>query len=193
MTMRIVAARALAALVALPIVLFAAGLSAQEKPTAMDKATAAAAGAVKKGDEAAVAMPESPSDVVLNDPSTRQQYLASMQRYYEYRANGYAYRSRVFEWQLLSSRLIFLIVLVLVGCGIYFAWIQFRSALLVSRRAEAAGVAAAAVPSPLATQLEVSAKGITLNSSVLGVIILGLSLAFFYLYLVYVYPIQNVF
>jgi hypothetical protein len=28
---------------------------------------------------------------------------------------------------------------------------------------------------------------------VLGVIILGLSLAFFYQYLVYVYPIQNVF
>ena len=46
---------------------------------------------------------------------------------------------------------------------------------------------------PLATHLELSAKGIVVNSSVLGVIILGLSLAFFYLYLVYVYPIQNVF
>jgi hypothetical protein len=188
MTIRICAALALGAL------FFAGGASAQEKQTAMDKATAAAAGGVRKqADEAAIAMPESPSEVVLADPATRQQYLASMQRYYEYRANGYTYRSRVFEWQLLSSRLIFLIVVVLVGCGIYFAWIQFRSALLVSRRAEAAGAAAAAVPSPLATQLEVSAKGITLNSSVLGVIILGLSLAFFYLYLVYVYPIQNVF
>ena len=48
-------------------------------------------------------------------------------------------------------------------------------------------------PNPLATQFEVSAKGIVINSSVLGVVILGLSLAFFYLYLVYVYPIQDVF
>ena len=43
----------------------------------------------------------------------------------------------------------------------------------------------------LATQLEVSAKGIVVNSSVMGVIILALSLAFFYLYLVYIYPITD--
>lgn len=179
---------------ALGISWLAIAVAAQEGQTAMDKATAAAAAARKDpGDEARIAMPESPSEVVLRDAATRQQYLASMQRYYEYRANGYAYRSRVFEWQLLSSRLIFGVVLVLVGCGIYFAWVQFRSALVASRRAEAVGAAVAAAPSPLATQLEVSAKGVVVNSSVLGVIILGLSLAFFYLYLVYVYPIQNVF
>ena len=45
----------------------------------------------------------------------------------------------------------------------------------------------------LATQLEVSAKGIVINSSVIGLIVLSLSLVFFYLYLVYVYPILNVF
>ena len=107
------------------------------------------------------------------------------------RGNGYAYRSRLFEWQLLSSRVIFLVVLVLVACGIYFAWVQFRAALLVTRRGAKEGASPPA--NPLATQLEVSAKGVVINSSVLGVIILGLSLAFFYLYLVYVYPIQNVF
>jgi hypothetical protein len=174
---------------------FASAPRAQDRPTAMDKATATASDAARKdrADELKIAMPESPTDVVLGDPATRQRYLAAMQRYYEYRANGYAYRSRVFEWQLLSSRLIFLIVLVLVSCGMYFAWVQFRAALLATRRATVADVSAAAAPSPFATQLEVSAKGIIVNSSVLGVIILGLSLAFFYLYLVYVYPIQNVF
>ena len=50
-----------------------------------------------------------------------------------------------------------------------------------------------AAENPLATHLELSAKGVVVNSSVLGVIILSLSLAFFYFYLVYVYPIQNVF
>jgi hypothetical protein len=131
----------------------------------------------------------------MSDPATRAKYLAAMQRFYEYRANGYAYRSRVFEWQLLSSRVIFVIVLVLVIAGIYFAAAQFRVAMMAARRnlLNPPAADAAAGPNPLATQLEISAKGVVVNSSVLGVIILGLSLAFFYLYLVYVYPIQNVF
>jgi hypothetical protein len=146
-----------------------------------------------EGTAATTALPSDPGGVVLGDPATRQQYLLAMQRYYEYRANGYAYRSRVFEWQLLSSRVIFLIVLVLVSAGIYFAAVQFRIAMRPAARP-----AASVEPSPLlsgvtlATQLEVSSKGVIVNSSVMGIIILALSLAFFYLYLVYVYPITDV-
>jgi hypothetical protein len=141
------------------------------------------------------AIPVAASDVVLSDPATRQKYFVAMQRFYEYRANGYAYRSRVFEWQLLSSRMIFIIVLVLVSAGVYFAAMQFHVAMLTARRNVLNPSVTAIPPSenPLATHLELSAKGVVVNSSVLGVIILGLSLAFFYLYLVYVYPIQNVF
>jgi hypothetical protein len=142
---------------------------------------------------AATAMPTDPGSAVLSDPATRQRYLDAMQRYYEYRANGYAYRSRVFEWQLFSSRVIFLIVLVLVGAGIYFAAVQFRGAMRAAARPAAAVELSPSAPGmTLATQLEVSAKGIVVNSSVMGVIILALSLAFFYLYLVYVYPITDV-
>jgi len=142
---------------------------------------------------ATTAMPTDPGNVVLGDPGTRQRYLEAMQRYYDYRANGYAYRSRVFEWQLLSSRVIFVIVLVLVGAGIYFAAVQFRGAMRAAARPMAAPAEPSAPPSlTLGTQLEVSAKGIVVNSSVMGVIILALSLAFFYLYLVYVYPISDV-
>src|SRR5262245_61814213 len=102
----------------------------------MDKATAAAAQAEARSPDnpsstpseksTATAIPSDPGGVVLGDPVTRQRYLDAMQRYYEYRANGYAYRSRVFEWQLLSSRVIFVVVLTLVGAGIYFAAVQFR-------------------------------------------------------------------
>lgn len=143
---------------------------------------------------AATAMPTDPGSAVLSDPATRQRYLDAMQRYYEYRANGYAYRSRVFEWQLFSSRVIFLIVLVLVSAGIYFAAVQFRSAMRAAGRPSAATMETSPSLSGVAlgTQLEVSAKGIVVNSSVMGLIILALSLAFFYLYLVYVYPITDV-
>jgi hypothetical protein len=124
----------------------------------------------------------------------------------------------VFEWQLLSSRLIFVVVLALVSAGLYFAAVQFRIAMrAAARRVDAVltavptagptvmptAVPSATPPAPpsaapdpatvLGTQLEVSAKGVVVNSSVMGVIILALSLAFFYLYLVHVYPIKDVF
>ena len=163
--------------------------------TAIAKAAATTATTADRAAEQRIALPETPTDVILGDAATKQKYLEAMQRYYEYRASGYAYRSRVFEWQLLSSRVIFLVVLALVGAGMYFAAVQFHAAL-VGVRASKKGAAAqaATVPAlPLATQLEVSAKGVVVNSSVLGIVILALSLAFFYLYLVYVYPIVNVF
>jgi hypothetical protein len=175
----------------------------------MDKATAKAAEApaghqsdaagpqaASTAAESTMAMPTMPDSVVLSDPPTRQKYLTAMQRYYEYRAEGYAYRSRVFEWQLLSSRAIFIVVLLMVAAGMYFAAVQFRTAMVAARRVAAASVAGAsapAEPATLATRFEITAKGLVVNSSVLGVIILTLSIAFFYLYLVYVYPIQNVF
>ena len=177
---------------------FALCLCAVAGESPMDKALAKTDRQPAKGApdaESNPAMPVAASDVVLQDPATRQKYFEAMQRFYEYRANGYAYRSRVFEWQLLSSRVIFIIVLVLVLAGIYFAAVQFHVAMLIARRDLRNPPASDAQPgdNPLATHLELSAKGVVVNSSVLGVIILSLSLAFFYLYLVYVYPIQNVF
>lgn len=152
------------------------------------------------------ALPEPPSEVAMSDANTRTKYLLALQSYYEYRTKGYEYRSRVFEWQLHSSRTIFVIVLLLVGAGIYFAAVQFHVALSTAKRgakktatkggegatAEAANVGDKLGAAALSTQLEITAKGVIVNSSVMGVVILALSLAFFYLFLVYVYPIQNV-
>jgi hypothetical protein len=147
---------------------------------------------------APTALPDSPSAVAMEDPATRQKYLDAVGRYYQYRLNGFEFRSRVFEWQLLSSRLIFVVVIVLVLAGIYFSAVQFHVALMTARRAAGRATAPpeateAKLPPalPFATQLEISAKGIIVNSSVLGVIVLALSLAFFYFYLVYVFPIKD--
>lgn len=140
-----------------------------------------------------MAMPAAADDLVLGHPETRQRYLTAMQGYYTYMANGYSYRSRVFEWQLLSSRVIFAVVLALVGAGLYFAAIQFRLAMRASARPPGAQSTAPESGMSLETKLEVSATGVSVNSSVMGLIILVLSLAFFYLYLVFVYPITDVF
>jgi hypothetical protein len=176
------------------------------EPDLLDEAEAAGAAAIAKNEQGqkpvtssgtVTAFPASPGEAAMTDPATRAKYLASLQSYYDYRSSGYSYRARVFEWQLLSSRFIFVIVVLLVLAGMYFAAVQFHVALATARRnsklPQKEGSEGAPPAAPFATQLEISAKGIVVNSSVLGVIIVSLSLAFFYLYLVYVYPVNDTF
>ena len=93
---------------------------------------------------------------------------------------------RVFEWQLRSSRMIFWVVLVLVTIGILFSALQFWKAFRLSRPTSKTA------QHEMHTELEISTRGIKVSSSVLGVIVLVISLAFLYLFLVHVYPIEYV-
>ncbi len=115
------------------------------------------------------------------DSATLARYYESLSRYFDYRISGYAHRERVFAWQLFSSQIIFFCVLFLLLVGIFFSYLQFRS----SMRADGG--------EGLQTDLEASTQGFKVSSPVLGVIILVISLLFFYLYLVYIYPIHEVF
>lgn len=146
----------------------------------------------------ATAMPAPPAMPTGMDEQAKASYAKALQGYYDYVNRGYLYRSRVFEWQLFSSHLIFGIVILLVLAGLAFAAVQFYVAMvsaMAERDRQARGTARSAgadAASGLASELGISDKGITVKSSVLGVVILALSLAFFYLYLVYVYPIHEV-
>jgi hypothetical protein len=117
-------------------------------------------------------------------PQTTEAYQATLQAYYAYRKSGYEHRLGVFAWQSLSTKVIFVVVLLLVLAGIYFAAIQFHAGL---RRRETDPTHAEE------TELSLSLSEVKVRSPVLGVIILTISLVFFYLYLVHVYPIRNVF
>ena len=112
---------------------------------------------------------------------------------------GLSHRVRVFEWQFQSSRIIFFTVLFLVMAGVVFSGIQFwRSIKEAGGRVQEGGAAEGPVVADVrvpgtTSHLEISTGGLKISSPVLGVIILGLSLAFFYLYLIYVYPIGETF
>jgi hypothetical protein len=116
---------------------------------------------------------------------TQQAYEAALRAYYQYREKGYQQRLLAFDWQAWSSKAIFFIVVLLVLAGIVFAALQFGAGL---RRRGKAGD-----PPPATTEIVIDMKGIQVRSPVLGVVVLAISLAFFYLYLVYVYPIVSVF
>jgi hypothetical protein len=118
------------------------------------------------------------------DSATYIAYLNSLQRYYEYRVHGFDHRQRIFEWQFASSKVIFVMVILLVLAGIYFAAVQFHHGMKHRKPGDA---------EEEATEFVFSFKSVRVKSPVLGVIILVISLVFFYLYLVYVYPIVNVF
>jgi uncharacterized membrane protein YiaA len=123
--------------------------------------------------------PLAPAGVKLNEANQSRQQEA-ISEYFTHIMESNRHQRRVFRWQLLSSKIIFVTVVVLVAAGIYFAAVQFHHGL--RRGSDQAGH----------TEIEASLKGIKVSSPILGVIILTLSLAFFYLYLVYVYPIEFV-
>lgn len=132
-----------------------------------------------------ISPPTAMQQQMLSD-STLDMYQNAMYAYYEYRVSGFAHRKDVFAWQLFSTKFIFWCVLFLVFSGICFSAIQFYKSM---SREEIDGQP----PSESITEFEASASGVKITSPVLGVIILVISLAFFYLYLVYVYPISEIF
>jgi hypothetical protein len=136
--------------------------------------------------KSAIALPTVPTGLSLEtmDEETRQLYLETLREHYIYRKSGYKHRQEVFRWQLFSSKVTFYIVILLVLSGIYFSGVQFHNAM---KQSSGGNVADAQV-----TEFSASAEGIKVSSPVLGVIILSISLAFFYLYLVYVYPIEEI-
>jgi len=178
-------------------------------PGKMDRFTNAVDLAVKQSREpvAEVGQTMLPAGVNLRDldDSTKKKYLESVQECFQYRISGYRHRERVFEWQLYSSKIIFGVVCLLVGAGICFSWLQFRQSVAQQPSREQGRVYQKTVDAKAteraadareeglaATQLEASLKGIRISSSILGVIILMISLLFFYLYLVYIYPIEEI-
>jgi hypothetical protein len=123
--------------------------------------------------------PPAPPNALDADSATVDAYRAALREYYTYVQKGLQHRQRVFVWQHYSSITIFVVVILLVAAGIYFAAVQFHYGL-------ARGTAET-------TQFEAGTGGLKVSSPVLGVIILVISLAFFYLYLAFVYPIQEIF
>jgi hypothetical protein len=102
------------------------------------------------------------------------------------------FRRRTYENQLLQTRIIFVLVIILVFAGLFFSWIQFQHSFHLKRvlhkRANATSDDAAS-PAPAQDEFTFGKDGVVIKSAYLGVIILAISMAFFFLYLLYVYPI----
>lgn len=110
-----------------------------------------------------------------------------------------------YAWHHVCSIIIFFVVIFLVMSGVWFSWMQFRLAhrypldgvrRTVSSASTNAAPGAAEDPAAVATEekemvteFSASPAGVKVASSAIGVVILVISLCFFYLYLDKVYPI----
>jgi hypothetical protein len=160
---------------------------------------------------ASIVPPECPVGEELRaDSAVMRACREAWAQYFAYQRFGLAHREGVFRWQLLSSEITFVVVVSLVFAGVFFSWLQFKAELPRPRplgrgkarieervTSESGGgdtqEQEVVVRTQSAHQLKAGTGGIEVSSPVLGVIILTLSLLFFYLYLKFVYPIHETF
>ncbi len=99
---------------------------------------------------------------------------------------------KVFQWQYISSIIIFFIVIFIVLVGLYLSYLQFKIATKIfttPQQIEKINEDANYIEI-MKANLEFGKDGIKMNTAVIVLIILTLSLSFLFLYLKYVYPIS---
>lgn|GEM_PF-7015705 len=118
----------------------------------------------------------------------------------EYYRESFIHRKNTFQWQYETGKIIFAVVILIVICGTVFSGMQFYQSLKevhlkekFYQRSLANNTAPEAVPeiSDNKTDIELSSSGVKVSSSLVGILVLIISIVFFYLYLIYVYPINT--
>lgn len=131
---------------------------------------------------------------------------------YDHQSWMLEYRQKTFEAHHVYTMIVFMIVCAMVLLGMYLSYKEFaigaaRRQKLIERliqrvrrraggrpdeaRAEGDQELSAEEQAAAATALEIGTSGVKVTSQVLGVIVLVVSMGFFYLYLKTVYPIQE--
>jgi hypothetical protein len=90
--------------------------------------------------------------------------------------------------QSVTDVLIFILVMTLSTGGVYMSYLQFKKTVIdVAGPLDAEGKPLAPID---ASSFKFGLAGVEMSSSIIGLLVLGLSLAFFYLYLDRVYEIR---
>ena len=116
----------------------------------------------------------------------QQRYQKKLHLYYQ---ESLETRRKVFSWNHASTVVIFWMVIVIVCFGLIFSAIQFRISMINAKNKSKDQQSEPEKGTQ--TSLKLSMSGVEVNSSVLGIIILVISLGFFYMYLIHVYPIEK--
>lgn len=83
------------------------------------------------------------------------------------------HRKAALQAQLVKDNILFFTTLIIVGFGLYLSYLQFKKSDQVEGT------------------LKLGPTGIEITSSILGIFILAFSVGFFYLYLIHVFPVEE--
>lgn len=115
-------------------------------------------------------------DVRLKEKEVALVELELAKKDLEHRMSLLKHREMSFYWHLISTIIIFIMVIVVIGTGLYFSYIQLKTKNNETPQ----------------TSIKISKEGLEINSPFIGLLILGLSFVFFYIYLKDVYPITEI-
>ncbi len=152
-----------------------------------------------------------------NIEDVKKEYENYIIDYYKHLTWEHSFIKEAYQFNRTQSVVIFILVICLVSVGILFAAIQFYISLKsVKLRSDISDIieekpksnipiiknllkekvkkndGATSVPSDGETSIKISYEGVEVKSSILGIVILALSLAFFYFYIIHVYPLNTV-
>jgi hypothetical protein len=106
------------------------------------------------------------------------------------------YARRGWEWHLFSTQFLFGMVMAIVAFGLWLTHKQFQRDYVQQVAAPTADGSTAppppAQPAPAPSSLKLGPAGLELTSQVVGLLVLAVSVAFFYFYVKEVYPMREV-
>lgn len=140
-----------------------------------------------------------PQELTTQCREAKAAELLYARQYYESLGRDLELRQQAFEWHAFSTKALFWCVLTITGVGLALSWREFGKYYEGKRPAGAKGTARAdagpgesAPGAPPQSVFKVGAQGLEVTSSLIGFLVLSVSLAFFYLYVVNVYPLYEI-
>ncbi len=134
------------------------------------------------------------NEEIVNDPTSEESKYNSMMK--QSFTNQYVFnvehQKRTFTQQYFSSIFIFIMVVIIVCMGLVLSYKQFKLNEEIVRHSMKQNNGTIEKGTDTSASMEVSKDGIKMNTAVIGLMILVISLVFFFLYLTYVYPIEIV-
>lgn len=113
----------------------------------------------------------------------------------EYNEFAFKHRIKVYKWQLISAKIIFVISILIVLVGLYMSYLHFRISTKISMSSDDVSQVNSKSnrnTSESPTSFQFGKDGIKIQSTVIGLIILVISIVYFLMYLKYIYPIKDI-
>ena len=115
----------------------------------------------------------------------KAEYINAVITKYKYDSAKINHRQKVFEWQHFSSVFMFWVVMAIVLTGLVLASFQFYTGYKSSKKMKDTG-------SKEQTEINLTLSGVQIKSSLIGLLVFITSLAFLFMYLKFVYPIEKI-